>query len=195
MMAAWFRKTGTGSQGEDAPKAHGAADAVDAPDSADGDVTDIGVTDVDGTDTDGPTGQISGARLSKIIEEAAGTGERSEASQPDVEPVGLAAPSAAINLEQALADRKALIQLCLYAMDRARSSGVAERIEHGLTAIGVTAMRPEGQRFDPALHEAGGAVPTGDATLEGTVAETEVVGFADRGRLLRAPVVTVYTRR
>jgi hypothetical protein len=27
------------------------------------------------------------------------------------------------------------------------------------------------------------------------VAETEVAGFADRERLLRAPIVTVYTKR
>jgi molecular chaperone GrpE len=189
MMAAWFRKAGTEPEGDDAPKAPNAADAVDA------EVTDIDATDIDTTDTDAPTGQISGASLSKIIEEADGTAEQPDASEPDVEPVGLAAPSAAVDPDQALADRKALIQLCLYAMDRARSGGVAERIEQGLTAIGVTAMRPEGQRFDPALHEAGGAVPTSDANLEGTVAETEVVGFADRGRLLRAPVVTVYTRR
>jgi hypothetical protein len=110
-----------------------------------------------------------------------------------VEPVGVAAGS--IDHERALADRQALIQLCLYAMDRARSGGVAERIEHGLAGIGVHALRPEGQRFDPAVHEAGGAVPTDDATLHGMVAETEVVGFVDHDRLLRAPVVTVYTQR
>lgn len=97
--------------------------------------------------------------------------------------------------EQALTDRHTLIQLCLYALDRARSDGVVERLEQGLAGIGVHAVRPEGQRFDPAVHEAGGAVPTDDAALTGTVAETEVVGFMDRDRLLRAPVVTVYTRR
>lgn len=191
-MAAWFRKTRPESEADDAPTTTGPADAVEGGVSATvaPDATDAGTVD-----TDGPTGQISGATLSKIIDEADGTGERPDTSEPDVQPVGLASPSAGIDLDQALADRKALIQLCLYAMDRARSGGVAERIEHGLTAVGVTAMRPDGQRFDPALHEAGGAVPVADATLEGTVAETEVVGFADRGRLLRAPVVTVYTRR
>lgn len=117
-----------------------------------------------------------------------------DASNPDVEPVGLAADGR-IDQEQALADRQALIQLCLYAIDRARSGGVAERMEQGLAAIGVHAVRPDGQRFDPARHEAGGAVPTDDPGLEGTVAETEVVGFVDDDRLLRAPVVTVYTRR
>ncbi|MEU3272267.1 nucleotide exchange factor GrpE [Saccharomonospora sp. NPDC006951] len=122
-----------------------------------------------------------------------GTVRPGGASEPVVEPVGVAATP--IDHEQALADRQALIQLCLYAMDRARSGGVAERIEHGLAGIGVKALRPDGQRFDPTLHEAGGAVPTELPALEGTVAETEVVGFVDHDRLLRAPIVTVYTRR
>ncbi|HEV2779049.1 MAG TPA: nucleotide exchange factor GrpE [Actinophytocola sp.] len=97
-------------------------------------------------------------------------------------------------VSQALAERKSLVQLCLYALDRARSSGVAERIEEGLAAVGVTALRPDGQRFDPAQHEAGGTVPTEDEALDGVVAETEVVGFSDRGDVLRAPIVTVYNR-
>jgi molecular chaperone GrpE len=95
---------------------------------------------------------------------------------------------------QALAERKSLVALCLYALDRARSTGVAERIEEGLAAVGVQALRPDGQRFDPTYHEAGGTVATEDDALEGVVAETEVVGFSDRGELLRAPIVTVYNR-
>ncbi|WP_298181038.1 nucleotide exchange factor GrpE [Saccharomonospora sp.] len=143
---------------------------------------------------DVPTGRIgpvAGTPPADRVTE--GTGSRSAASNFDVEPVGVTV--APIDHERALADRHALIQLCLYAMDRARSGGVAERIEQGLANIGVHALRPEGQRFDPSLHEAGGAVPTDDPTLEGTVAETEVVGFVDHDRLLRAPIVTVYTRR
>ena len=97
-------------------------------------------------------------------------------------------------MNQALAERKSLVQLCLYALDRARSTGVAERIEEGLAAVGVTALRPDGQRFDPSYHEAGGTVATEDDGLDGVVAETEVVGFSDRGELLRAPIVTVYNR-
>jgi hypothetical protein len=95
-------------------------------------------------------------------------------------------------LEQALDERKALVQLCLYALDRARSPGVVERLEEGLAGIGVSALRPDGDVFDPSQHEAGGTVPTQDMTMDGVVAETEVVGFADRGRLLRAPIVIVY---
>jgi molecular chaperone GrpE len=145
---------------------------------------------------DEPTGQIPALSLARIIEEAdAGTDRESAPSKTDVEPVPALAPAGPDALEQALADRQALIQLCLYAMDRARSGGVVQRIEQGLAGIGVTALRPDGQRFDPAWHEAGAVVVTEDGSLEGTVAETEVVGFADHDRLLRAPVVTVYTRR
>jgi molecular chaperone GrpE len=97
-------------------------------------------------------------------------------------------------LEVALAERRSLVQLCIYALDRARSAGVAERIEEGLAGVGVSAVRPDGVRFDPAHHEAGGTVATPDESLDGLVAETEVVGFADRGELLRAPIVTVYSR-
>jgi molecular chaperone GrpE len=97
-------------------------------------------------------------------------------------------------LESALAERRSLVQLCLYALDRARSAGVAERIEEGLAGVGVAAVRPDGVRFDPAHHEAGGTVATADEALDGVVAETEVVGFSDRGELLRAPIVTVYSK-
>jgi hypothetical protein len=99
-----------------------------------------------------------------------------------------------IALDQALAERKALVQLCLYALDRARSAGVVERLEEGLAGVGVDAIRPDGVRFDPAHHEAGGTVPTTDEALDGVVAETEVVGFADRGEVLRVPIVTVYSK-
>jgi len=94
--------------------------------------------------------------------------------------------------DQVLDERRALVALALYAHDRARSSGVAERIEAGLAEVGVTALRPDGDAFDPAVHEAGGTLDTEDTALDGTVAETEVVGFSDRGLVLRAPIVTVY---
>ncbi|MFD9734746.1 nucleotide exchange factor GrpE [Umezawaea sp. NPDC059074] len=123
-----------------------------------------------------------------------GTGAGAPASQ-----AGVAAPMMETIgdelLDQALAERRALVQLCLYALDRARSAGVVERIEAGLADIGVRAVRPDGDRFDPSRHEAGGVVPTDDPSLEGVVAETEVVGFVDRERPLRPPIVTVYTAK
>ncbi|HKN53108.1 MAG TPA: nucleotide exchange factor GrpE [Amycolatopsis sp.] len=136
---------------------------------------------------DSPTGRIA----AQVIEDAdAGTVAVATASETDVHPL-----TQELDLERALADRQALIQMCLYALDRARSGGVVERLEHGLAGIGVQALRPDGERFDPARHEAGGAVPTDDPALDGVVAETEVIGFTDHDRLLRAPVVTVYTKK
>lgn len=98
-------------------------------------------------------------------------------------------------LSRALAERSALIDLCVYAMDRARSAGVVERLTEGLGGVGVRELRPEGEVFDPARHEASGTVLTADTTLEGMIAEVEVPGFADRERMLRPPVVTVYQLR
>lgn len=130
-----------------------------------------------------------------------GTGGADDASDPGVTPTHEPQTDSfpAIDpfdpyglLDQALTERKALVELCLYALDRARSTGVAERLEQGLAAAGVRSVRPDGQRFDPAVHEAGGVVATTDASLDGVVAETEVVGFTDHGRLLRPPVVIVY---
>jgi molecular chaperone GrpE len=111
-------------------------------------------------------------------------------AEPDATP-----PSAeALALDQALAERKSLVQLCLYALDRAKSPGVVERLQEGLAGVGVDAIRPDGVRFDPTYHEAGGTVATADETLDGVVAETEVVGFSDRGEVLRVPIVTVYSK-
>ncbi|WP_083254847.1 nucleotide exchange factor GrpE [Amycolatopsis orientalis] len=143
---------------------------------------------------DVPTGQIAAAIIAEAAGEtlpAEGTETVAVASKTDVE----STTTGPADLEQALADRQALIQLCLYALDRARSGGVVERLEHGLAGIGVRALRPDGERFDPAVHEAGGAVATEDPALEGLVAETEVVGFADHDRVLRAPIVIVYAKK
>jgi molecular chaperone GrpE len=117
--------------------------------------------------------------------------------QPE-QPVAVDQPdtdATAALLDQALTERRTLVQLCLYALDRARSAGVTERIEEALATVGVTALRPDGDKFDPTLHEAGGTVDTENAELDGTVAETEVVGFSDRGTTLRVPIVTVYTTK
>jgi molecular chaperone GrpE len=126
-----------------------------------------------------------------------GTDPRRDPSKPGVTPTAhFTEPLQPLDpygiLAQAVADRGALLQLCLYALDRARSDAVAERIEQGLAAIGVTAVRPDGEPFDPTRHEAAGTVPTDDPALAGLIAETEVAGFDDHGSVLRVPVVTVY---
>ena len=94
--------------------------------------------------------------------------------------------------EQLDAERVRLIELCLYAVDRARSTAVAQRLIDGLSEVGVSVLRPVGEVFDPARHEAFGTVRTEDPARAGTIAGTELPGFADRDRVLRAPLVTVY---
>lgn len=91
-------------------------------------------------------------------------------------------------------ERVQLIELCLYARDRMSSAAAAERVDAGLLELGITPLRPDGQYFDPAQHEAAASIPTEDPTLHGMVAETEVPGYADRGTLVRPPVVSVYRR-
>jgi molecular chaperone GrpE len=91
-------------------------------------------------------------------------------------------------------ERRGLIELCLYARDRANSRAAADRIDSGLADLGVTTLRPDGQQFDPGQHEAAASVPTDDPARHGTVAETEVPGYADRGVVVRPPVVSVYRR-
>jgi hypothetical protein len=95
-------------------------------------------------------------------------------------------------LERLQHERLALIDLCLYARDRVSSAAAAERIDAGLVELGITPLRPDGQPFDPGQHEAAATVPTADPGLHGRVAETEVVGYADNGVLVRPPVVSVY---
>jgi molecular chaperone GrpE len=91
-------------------------------------------------------------------------------------------------------ERAKLIEICLYARDRVNSPAAAERIDTSLAGLGITMLRPDGEVFDPALHEASASVPTVDPALHGLVAETEIAGYADRGALVRPPVVSVYRR-
>jgi hypothetical protein len=91
------------------------------------------------------------------------------------------------------ADRAALVRACIYVRDRVTSRALADRLAAALRDAGVTVVEPVGDRFDPARHEAGGATPAADPSLTGTIAAVEVPGYVDRtGRVLRAPVVTVY---
>jgi hypothetical protein len=91
------------------------------------------------------------------------------------------------------ADRAALVDACIYVRDRVTSRALAERLGGALRTAGVRILEPTGVRFDAAVHEAGGTAPTTDPAVAGTIAAVEVPGYADRdGRLLRAPVVTVY---
>jgi hypothetical protein len=94
--------------------------------------------------------------------------------------------------DPAVADRALLVRTCMYVRDRVTSVALAERLDRGLAEAGVDLIDPTGERFDPSQHEAGGTQATDDPALVGTVAMVEVPGYADRGVVLRVPVVTVY---
>jgi hypothetical protein len=105
---------------------------------------------------------------------------------------GAPAPGAARN-SRAEADRATLVQAAIYVRDRVTSKALADRLGMALRDAGVETLEPTGARFDPAHHEAGGAAPSEDPSKIGSIAAVEVPGYADRGgRILRAPVVTVY---
>ena len=90
------------------------------------------------------------------------------------------------------ADRRLLIDLVIYAFDRARTPAVQERLTAGLEQVGVQVVRPDGCPFDPGAQEAGGVLPTVDPALHNVIAETESAGFRDGDRMIREPVVVVY---
>jgi hypothetical protein len=102
------------------------------------------------------------------------------------------APPAWAAEDPAVAERAALVRTCIYVRDRVTSVALAERLDRGLAEVGVDLIDPTGERFDPSQHEAGGTQGTDDPALVGTVAMVEVPGYADRGVVLRVPVVTVY---
>ena len=92
-------------------------------------------------------------------------------------------------------ERRALVDLVIYAYDRTTSAGIRARLAEGLGAVGVAVLNPDGEPFDPTRHEAGGTEPTADPERNGLVAETELAGFVDRGAVIRDPVVVVYRMR
>ena len=139
-----------------------------------------------------------GAVLGLMLLAGGGSGPRpvSPAAPRPARPVPAAGPAAGSasrrEAQQAQADRSALVQACIYVRDRTTSRALAERLGAALAQAGITAVEPAAARFDPALHEAGGSAPSDDPARIGTIAAVEVPGYADRGQLLRPPVVTVY---
>jgi molecular chaperone GrpE len=68
--------------------------------------------------------------------------------------------------------------------------GVYKQLVESLKRLGVAPMRPEGQEFDPNLHEAVMREPT-DQQPEGTVLEELVRGYYLGERVLRHAMVKV----
>ena len=91
-------------------------------------------------------------------------------------------------------EREKLIDLLLYARDRVSSPAVASRMDDSLGQLSIRVIHPQiGDRFDPKHHEASATVATTDPAQHGTIAEVELAGYVDGDRLVRAPIVTVYS--
>ena len=93
---------------------------------------------------------------------------------------------------QAMTDRNALVEACIWMRDRATSPALAQHLDGAFAKVGVSQVDATGQRFDPAVHEAGSTIAAGSPAEDGIIARTEQIGYTDRGRLLRHPIVTVY---
>jgi hypothetical protein len=105
-------------------------------------------------------------------------------------PVGqLAEPARAA---QAGADRTVLVEACIWMRDRATSPALAQHLDGAFAKVGVAQVDATGQRFDPAVHEAGSVIAASTPAEDGIIARTETPGYIDRGRLLRHPIVTVF---
>jgi molecular chaperone GrpE len=72
--------------------------------------------------------------------------------------------------------------------------GVYKQLVDSLKRLGVSPMRPEGQEFDPNLHEAVMREPTNEHP-EGTVLEELVRGYYLGDRVLRHAMVKVATAK
>jgi hypothetical protein len=111
------------------------------------------------------------------------------------------APSGAIPVQQlqapaqaaqAVSDRGALLEACIWMRDRATSPALAQHLDGAFARVGVAQVDATGQRFDPAVHEAGSTIAAGSPAEDGIIARTEQIGYTDRGRIVRHPIVTVY---
>lgn len=95
-------------------------------------------------------------------------------------------------IDQLHAERRTLIDTCIYVRDRSTSQAIADKIGTGLSEAGVATIAPVGERFDPTRHEAGGTTAAPDPAHDGLIAVVETPGYADRAAILRSPIVTVY---
>jgi hypothetical protein len=164
------------SGGEEVSGGDEAPDSVEVP----GGDEVSGGEEVSGGDEVPDSAEVSGDDEVSGGDEAPGSGEAADAGE---------AP------DRAERDRRALIDLVIYAYDRTTSTGVRARLAEGLDRVGVRTVEPDGEPFDAAQHEAGGVEPTDDEALHDHIAETERAGFRDGNRLIREPTVVVYRRR
>lgn len=89
-------------------------------------------------------------------------------------------------------ERDRLVQVLVELGDQLDSVALRSWVTQALDEVGVTTVLADGQRFDPARHQAVDQVATTDPAAVGVVAQTVRAGYVDRERLLRLPQVVVY---
>ena len=95
--------------------------------------------------------------------------------------------------DQAVHDRDVLVKACIDVFDAIGSNALRQQLLAALATAGVTAVDvASNTQFDPSHHKAIDILATDDQALGGLVAETERMGFLDRGRRVRWPEVLVY---
>ncbi|HKG16116.1 MAG TPA: nucleotide exchange factor GrpE [Solirubrobacteraceae bacterium] len=93
------------------------------------------------------------------------------------------------------------LNLALVAAEEDRSEGddgqlaegirlVAAELSAALARVGIEAYSPQGERFDPALHEAMAQQPV-EGTASGTIVEVYQQGYRANGAVLRPARVVV----
>lgn len=117
----------------------------------------------------------------------------SRMSSPPATPVAVGPDDNALAaIDQLRAERRILVDTCIYVRDRATSQAIADKLGSGLTEAGIATLAPTGEHFDPTRHEAGGTTAAPDPSQDGIIAVVETVGYADRTAIVRNPIVTVY---
>lgn len=69
---------------------------------------------------------------------------------------------------------------------------ISRKLAKALADVGIEALNPLGERFDPNVHEAVILTPTDDPELDETVSLVLLIGYRLGDRLLRAAQVAVY---
>ncbi|THV26200.1 nucleotide exchange factor GrpE [Glycomyces paridis] len=146
-------------------------------------------------------GSVVVAAVVAVVSGRSMTPPQAPVEAPPAFPSGPGAPSGPIPVQQlgeparaaqAIADRTVLVETCIWMRDRATSPALAQHLDGTFARVGVSLVDATGQRFDPAVHEAGATVAASSPAEDGIIARTETPGYSDRGRLLRHPIVTVY---
>jgi hypothetical protein len=89
-------------------------------------------------------------------------------------------------------DRTCLVTGLIELTDLIDSPALRHRAIETLAGAGVEAIDSAGERFDPQRHHAVERVATADPAADGVIAETERLGYEDRGHRARLPDVLIY---